>query len=74
MKRERIIFILWSLLFCFLLFPAGGVRADETLLPTAWDNRTVYLQRQSDLVSLDDGYMRVFYKEKNVYRKTFRWN
>ena len=54
------------LLFCILFFPAGNVKADDTLLPTAWDNRGVYLKRYSDLVSLDDGYMRVFNKEKTV--------
>ena len=55
------------LLFCILFFPAGNVKADDTLLPTAWDNRGVYLKRYSDLVSLDDGYMRVFYRENVVY-------
>ena len=55
------------LLFCILFFPAGNVKADDTLLPTAWDNRGVYPKRYSDLVSLDDGYMRVFYREKAVY-------
>lgn len=66
MKREKNIFILMVLLFCILFFPAGNVKADDTLLPTAWDNRGVYLKRYSDLVSLDDGYMRVFNKEKTV--------
>lgn len=55
------------LLFCILFFPAGNVKADDTLLPTAWDNRGVYPKRYSDLVSLDDGYMRVFYRENVVY-------
>ena len=41
------------LLFCILFFPAGNVKADDTLLPTAWDNRGVDLKRYSDLVSLD---------------------
>ena len=67
MKREKNIFILMLLLFCILFFPAGNVKADDTLLPTAWDNRGVYLKRYSDLVSLDDGYMRVFYRENVVY-------
>ena len=67
MKREKSIFIFVVLLFCILFFPAGNVRAEENLLPTAWDNRGVYLKRYSDLVSLDDGYMRVFYKENAVY-------
>lgn len=67
MKREKNIFILMVLLFCILFFPAGNVKADDTLLPTAWDNRGVYLKRYSDLVSLDDGYMRVFYRENVVY-------
>ena len=57
MKREKNIFILMVLLFCILFFPAGNVKADDTLQPTAWDNRGVYLKRYSDLVSLDDGYM-----------------
>ena len=67
MKREKNIFILMVLLFCILFFPAGNVKADDTLLPTAWDNRGVYPKRYSDLVSLDDGYMRVFYRENVVY-------
>ena len=67
MKREKSISIFVVLLFCILFFPAGNVRAEENLLPTAWDNRGVYLKRYSDLVSLDDGYMRVFYKENAVY-------
>lgn len=75
------------LLFCILFFPAGNVKADDTLLPTAWDNRGVYPKRYSDLVSLDDGYMRVFNKEKTVCieyydndfnikskKKVFLWN
>ena len=66
MKREKSRIVLWSLLLLVLLFPAGRVKAAETLLPTAWDNRGVYLKRYSDLVSLDDGYMRVFYKDKAV--------
>ena len=64
-EERKNIFILMVLLFCILFFPAGNVKADDTLLPTAWDNRGVYLKRYSDLVSLDDGYMRVFNKEKN---------
>ena len=67
MKREKNIFILMLLLFCILFFPAGNVKADDTLLPTAWDNRGVYPKRYSDLVSLDDGYMRVFCRENVVY-------
>ncbi len=67
MKRERKILVLLSLLFGFLLFPAREVTAAAALLPTACDNRSIYLQRYSDLVSLDDGYMRVFNKEKKVY-------
>ena len=67
MKREKNIFILMVLLFCILFFPAGNVKADDTLLPTAWDNRGVYPKRYSDLVSLDDGYMRVFCRENVVY-------
>ena len=67
MKREKNIFILMVLLFCILFFPAENVKADDTLLPTAWDNRGVYPKRYSDLVSLDDGYMRVFYRENVVY-------
>ena len=55
------------LLFCILFFPAGNLKADDTLLPTAWDNRGVYPKRYSDLVSLDDGYMRVIYRENVVY-------
>lgn len=67
MKRERKILVLLSLLFGFLLFPAREAKAAATLQPTACDNRSVYLKRYSDLVSLDDGYMRVFNKEKKVY-------
>lgn len=44
MKREKNIFILMVLLFCILFFPTGNVRAEENLLPTAWDNRGVYLE------------------------------
>lgn len=42
-----------------LLLPAQSVRA--ALLPTASDNRNVSLRRKSDLVNVDNGYMRVFY-------------
>lgn len=66
-EERKNIFILMVLLFCILFFPAGNVKADDTLLPTAWDNRGVYPKRYSDLVSLDDGYMRVFYRENVVY-------
>ena len=59
--------VLLSLLFGFLLFPAREAKAAATLQPTACDNRSVYLKRYSDLVSLDDRYMRVFNKEKKVY-------
>ena len=67
MKRKESILILLSLLLCFLLFPVREIKAAAVLQPMACDNRSVYLKRYSDLVSLDDGYMRVFNKEKKVY-------
>ena len=51
------------------------VKADNGLIPTAYDNLSVSLRKKSQLVNLANGYMRVFYNEENIgieyYDKNF---
>lgn len=51
------------------------VKADNGLIPTAYDNLNVSLRKKSQLVNLANGYMRVFYNEENIgieyYDKNF---
>lgn len=51
------------------------VKADNGLIPTAYDNLKVSLRKKSQLVNLANGYMRVFYNEENIgieyYDKNF---
>lgn len=51
------------------------VKADNGLIPTAYDNLNRSLRKKSQLVNLANGYMRVFYNEENIgieyYDKNF---
>lgn len=64
MKKElaALLFILCS--FVLMLLPTQTAQA--ALLPTASDNRTVSLRRKSDLVNVDNGYMRVYYNGTSI--------
>ena len=62
-KNLRTVLLALCGVMLFLL-PAQSVRA--ALLPTASDNMTVSLRRKSDLVNVDNGYMRVFYNGTSI--------
>ncbi len=65
MKKDQktdIPIILLSVFLYLLAFP-GQVQA-ASLTPTAQDNLSVKLRRSSDLISISNGYMRVFRKTK----------
>ena len=51
------------------------VKADNALIPSAYDNLKISLRKKSQMVNLADGYMRVFYNEENIgieyYDKNF---
>ncbi len=72
LKKElsALLFILCS--FCLMLLPAQTARA--ALLPTASDNRTVSLRRKSDLVNVDNGYMRVYYTGTSIGVEYYDYN
>lgn len=60
-----------------LVFPACPAKAaDEPLFPTAWNNLDSYLIRSSDLVAVDNGFMRVFLDGEKInieyYNKDFQ--
>ncbi|MGI6018813.1 MAG: leucine-rich repeat protein [Marvinbryantia sp.] len=56
--------VLMFILCSFLLLPMQSPKA--ALLPTASDNRTVSLRRKSNLVNVNNGYMRVYYNGKSI--------
>ena len=51
------------------------IKADNRLIPTAYDNLNISLRKKSQMVNLANGYMRVFYNEENIgieyYDKNF---
>lgn len=59
------LFILCSFL-AFMILPVYQGKAAGDILPTAHNNLNVGLRRSSDIVSMSDGYMRVFYNGKSV--------
>ena len=66
---ERIKKNLRTVLLCFMwsdvIFITGTI-SKGCSLPTASDNMTVSLRRKSDLVNVDNGYMRVFYNGTSI--------
>ena len=56
--------VLMFILCSFLLLPMPSPKA--ALLPTASDNRSVSLRRKSNLVNVNNGYMRVYYNGKSI--------
>lgn len=71
LKKEWsvLLFVLCSFV---LLLPAQTARA--ALQPTASDNRTVSLRRKSDLVNVDNGYMRVYYNGTSIGIEYYDYN
>lgn len=65
-KLQKNLKKLYLLCGCFLmlLFAGYPAKVSAAYVPTAWDNLEIGLRRGSDIVSIRDGYMRVFYKEK----------
>lgn len=75
-KNKWITLIVICSFITSLVVPAYPAKAaDGPLLPTAWDNLGSGLIRTSDLVAVDDGYMRVFFDNKKInieyYNKDF---
>ena len=64
-KIKKLTSLLFSCLFLYLLAFPGQVQA-ASLTPTAQDNLSVKLRRSSDLISISNGYMRVFRKTNSV--------
>ena len=64
-KIKKLTSLLFCCLFLYLLAFPGQVQA-ASLTPTAQDNLSVKLRRSSDLISISNGYMRVFRKTNSV--------
>lgn len=61
-KIKKLTSLLFCCLFLYLLAFPGQVQA-ASLTPTAQGNLSVKLRRSSDLISISNGYMRVFRKQ-----------
>lgn len=61
-------FVISFVIGCFLLLPAfpGGIVKAAGMVPTASDNLAFELISSSELVTLDSGYMRVFYDGEKI--------
>lgn len=64
MKEKKNLFMVSIMLVLSILLPSSIVFASENLIPSSSDNTKMSLIRNSALVSLDSGYMRVYYDGK----------
>ncbi|MDE6142245.1 MAG: Ig-like domain-containing protein, partial [Bacilli bacterium] len=63
--RRNLLFISVMLIMGLLLIPNVSVGASANLVPSASSNIRRYVRRYSSLVSVSNGYMRVFYDKTN---------
>lgn len=64
--KKNVIKISFLLLLALFIIPINFVNAGGKVVPTAINNLRVSLRSTSKLVSIDSGYMRVFYDENKV--------